>query len=1076
MANDNRSLRWSRVRSIFEGCLDQAPDKVDAYLEEACGDDQELRDSVSALLASDQNETPFLDPPTHGAGVALVADAMGSVAKDRHVGNYRLTRVIGSGGMGTVYHALRADGAYEQEVAIKLIRPGMATEDLLRRFRHERQTLANLNHPHIAKLIDGGADDDGTPYLVIEYIDGEPIVSYCDRNRLSIEARLELMRTVCGAVDYAHRNLVVHRDLKPGNILVTKDGIPKLVDFGISKLLADGDGAASVHTATGDAKRLMTPQYASPEQIRGEPITTVSDVYSLGVVLYELLTGHRPYEIRNGSPAENERLVCESQPHAPSTVVTRAGETTSRAGSTKSLTPQTVSAARSTEPRLLRNRLKGDLDTIVMAAMRKDPARRYSSVERLSDDIARYQKGFPIRARRDSVRYRLNKFASRNKAGVAAGMVMACSVLIGVAGYIAGYYEKTAALREKTVALSEKATALGVAEQEAQKARIEARTADRINSFLREMLSAANPNTIRAANPDRDGRDVTVRELIDLTAKSIDVELADEPEVRAAVHYTLGTTYAGLGIHETARKHLTISLDLRRKLPEASDLVIALTLNSLGDVLHELGALSESEDLLRESLTLYEHATGEDSSETAAVLNNLARLLEDKGSTAKAVQLYRRSLEIHRRELGQEHKSTLSVTNNLAAAYARLGRFGQAEPLYKSAIEISRRLFGEEHANTLSYTSNLAVLLLRQGKEERAEELLLHVLEVSRRVLGPEDPRTLKAMSNPAFLYMRQGRYAEAEPLLQELVTVRTRVLGKRHPQTIRAASSLANLHCKQGRYAEAERLFTQASSLAVDVLGAEHPETLSIRTNLGLLYVELDRLPEAQTVLEQVWAQTKDIHSSEDPAALEAANNLAMLYTQMNRLEEAEALHVETLAAQRLVSGSRHPSTLTTMNNLAVLYIASARYAEAKALLDETLPARRRALGEGHPSTLATMKNLARTYTNLGDLEAALHLLEEVDRLASGRFPQGHWFRGSNLGYLGDVLTRLHRFAEAEQRLEKGREILSAALPPTHRRIRVVERFLADLYVEWGKPEQARRYLKGDAVDDEPGADKSRD
>jgi eukaryotic-like serine/threonine-protein kinase len=408
---------WPRIKELFQSALEREPEAREAFLDEACGGDPALRREVLSLLASHHEAEGFLE------GSAL----QGSTWEGRRVGAYRILGEVGRGGMGTVYRAARADDAFQKQVALKVVRGGQGSTDLANRFRAERQILARLDHPNIARLLDGGATDEGDPYLVMEYVPGRPIDVYCGERALGTAARIELFRAVCAAVQYAHQNLVVHRDLKPGNILVTEAGVPKLLDFGIAKVLADDLTEAPTQTAF----PALTPDYASPEQVRAEPVTTASDVYSLGVVLYEILTGHRPYRLRTAMPAEIVRVVCELQPEKPSTVVRRIPTTES---TTATACPAPGTGSETEDPRLqkLAGELEGDLDTIVLMALRKEPSRRYASVQELSNDLGRYLEGRPVLARPDTLAYRATKFVRRHKAAV----TVAALVLLGLVGGI----------------------------------------------------------------------------------------------------------------------------------------------------------------------------------------------------------------------------------------------------------------------------------------------------------------------------------------------------------------------------------------------------------------------------------------------------------------------------------------------------------------------------------------------------------------------------------------------------------------------------------------------------------------
>lgn len=418
--------RWQQVKALFEQALERPPDERAAFLDQACHGDEALRREVRSLLSSHDDAPGFLDQP-------LSLDAPsgddGAAHTGQRIGAYRLVREIGHGGMGAVYLAERADGQFHQQVAVKFVRHGVDSATLRRRFRAERQILARLDHPHIARLIDGGVSENGLPYLAMEYVEGTRIDHYCDAHHLSTNKRLRLFLAVCKAVHYAHQNLIVHRDLKPSNILVTEGGTVKLLDFGIAKLLDDNAAATPLDEAPRTGMRVMTPEYASPEQIRGEPVTTAFDVYALGIILYELLAGQRPYRLSGLSPGEMERIVCEKAPARPSTAVTREAQTDAM----RAATPEEISRMRSTQPDKLRRRLAGDLDTLVMMALHKDPSRRYRSVGQLSEDLRRHLDGLPVTARPDSFAYRISKFIRRHWMGVAAAVFIFVSLLGGTA-------------------------------------------------------------------------------------------------------------------------------------------------------------------------------------------------------------------------------------------------------------------------------------------------------------------------------------------------------------------------------------------------------------------------------------------------------------------------------------------------------------------------------------------------------------------------------------------------------------------------------------------------------------------
>ena len=440
--------RWHHLKALFDEALAQPPGQRAAFLEQTC-DDDELRREALSLLAFYDDDPEFMEQPVRVDALRVVAEETTIEQAGRRIGPYRLLREIGQGGMGTVYLAERADGQFEQQVALKLVRQGGPRAERLRRLRHERQILASLQHPNIARLYDGGVTDDGVPFLVMEYVEGLPINQYCDQHRLSTTQRLRLFRTVCAAVQYAHQNLVVHRDLKPSNIFVAHTGRVKLLDFGIAKLL-DEDHTAETLPMTRTGMRVMTPEYASPEQVRGEAITTASDVYALGIILFELLTGHRPYAVRGLRPSAVERVICRQDPPRPSTAVLRSPDTNQTGNQTgttaPTATPEAVSQARNTQPERLRRRLEGDLDNIVLKALQKEPGRRYMSVAALSEDVRRHLEQLPVKARPDTVGYRISKFVRRHTAGFAATVLV---VLALVGGIFATVYQARVAAAER---------------------------------------------------------------------------------------------------------------------------------------------------------------------------------------------------------------------------------------------------------------------------------------------------------------------------------------------------------------------------------------------------------------------------------------------------------------------------------------------------------------------------------------------------------------------------------------------------------------------------------------------------
>ncbi|HYG63748.1 MAG TPA: serine/threonine-protein kinase, partial [Thermoanaerobaculia bacterium] len=526
--------RWRRIDGLFAEALELPPDERQGFLAAACAGDDELRSEVESLLAADaegEEGAAFLEQP---AGEWLDLDEAGG--PERRLGPYRLLRRLGAGGMGSVYLARRDDGLYEREVAVKILRSGLEGTGALHRFLAERQILARLEHPGIARLYDGGRTTGGRPFLVMELVDGLPLDEYCDRHRLGVEERLRLFVRICAAVQHAHQNLLVHRDLKPANILVTAEGEPKLLDFGIAKRLGpeSADGADGSGPVTRTGLRVMTPSYASPEQVRGEAITTASDVYSLGVLLYELLAGRSPYRIAGGLPHEVERAICDDEPERPSQALLRiSGDRP----------PEEIAAARGTRPQALRRRLRGDLDTIVLEALRKEPRRRYGSAARLAEDIERHLRNLPVAARPDSLLYRTRKLLRRRRA---AAIAVTLGALLAL-GFVLSLVEQGRRLA-----------------RERDKARYAL-------SFLVEAFKNADPYHTR-------GRRLTAEEVLEQGAARVARDLHGRPEVQAAVLDAIGEVYLGQGRADAAAPLLERALAMRRQDPGAAPADLANTL------------------------------------------------------------------------------------------------------------------------------------------------------------------------------------------------------------------------------------------------------------------------------------------------------------------------------------------------------------------------------------------------------------------------------------------------------------------------------------------------------------------
>jgi serine/threonine protein kinase len=617
--------RWQRLMPLLDEALDLPSEARAAFLADT---DPALRADLAALLAADEEAGDFLDDSASDWAATLIeelerATAEPTLDEGALVGPYRIVRTLGQGGMGTVYLADRADGQFEQRVALKLIRPGMGRHEILRRFLQERQILARLQHPNIARLLDGGITNEGQPYFAMEFVDGQPITEYCDAHQLGIDERLGLFRSVAEAVAYAHLNLVVHRDIKPSNILVTADGIPKLLDFGIAKLLHETDSEDTlIETQAG--LQVMTPEYAAPEQVRGDAVTTATDTYALGVALYELLTGHRPYYFEHRSPAEIERVICNQPPARPSTVVVRSEDAPQSDGSTAKITPEAISAARAMPVRRVRRRLSGDLDTILLQALRKEPHRRYANAEALVEDLRRHHEGHPVRARKDTVGYRVGSFVRRHRAGVATTVVVAVLLLAGLGGSL----------------LQMQATEREAAQNEA------------VKDFVVRLFDAP---------PDDMNRALAASDLLARGAVRAQTEWAGRPAEQADLLALLGTLSAQQGLHEQAQTLHEQALAVRHSLygPDHAD--IGASLHALGELALARDAPDEAEALLRQSLQIRNRHFGDEDPRTAETQTVLGDCLLRLGRPDDARPLLTAAYAVLRDERGDMDRFTQQV-------------------------------------------------------------------------------------------------------------------------------------------------------------------------------------------------------------------------------------------------------------------------------------------------------------------------------------------------------------------------------------------------------------------------------
>jgi serine/threonine-protein kinase len=858
---------------LLVSVLEQPAAERARFLDSTCGMDAALRSSLDRLLRELDENDPFLRLGGAAAGVfgddlaAMLARDEGVPLGDR-IGPYRIVGELGRGGMAVVYLADRVDGAFDQQVALKIVKRGIDTDEVLTRFRQERQILASLTHPGIARLLDGGETPDGRPYLVMELVHGDPIHRYCQREGLDLEARVDLCIAVAQAVQHAHRHLVVHRDLKPSNILITAEGGVRLLDFGIAKLLDTSPVEfAAPHTRT--AIRVMTPDYASPEQVRGGPITTGSDVYQLGLILFELLTGRRAQSLDGRSAAEAERVVCQQPPQRPSVVA------------------QDDPAARR-QARLL----QGDLDNIVLKALNKEVERRYGSVDELLDDLVRYRRGLPVGARGDTFGYRAAKFLRRHRHGVAA----ASAVAVLVAGLVTFYSVRLARERDT--------------------ARLEAAAANEVAGFVGRLFESSDPLRAR-------GENLTARQLLDRGAARIEAGLADQPEVQARLMMVIGASYDSLGVFEPAARLYGEAVASRRARLSPADPALAASLHSLGIVLYKMGRYEEARPLLEEALQIRETVLGAADAEVGSTLDALA-LLSRRLSQLDAARDYgERALGIRRRALGPTHEHVARSLNNLGLIYQTRGDYEAAVAHYEQALAIHEKNGGPDHPHVASTTGNLGEVKRMMGDLEGAEPLLSSRVAIFEKTLGSAHPDTGTGHNSLGSLYYAMERYDDAQAAFTRAQEIYTAALGPTHPTVAYPIENLGNIYKDLDDYERALAQYAKVYEIRVAAYGPVHNLVAQVLANEALVWRLRRDWPRAESALRRSLDIYRQVLPPAHPRMGVVSFHLGSTLAELARYAEAEPF---LLAAYPILRDTRGPTdrfTTGTAGLLASIYEA---------------------------------------------------------------------------------------------------------------------------------------------------------
>lgn len=867
-------LGWHRIQDAFHGALERDGAGRDSYLQHALGDDAELIAEVEAMLRAHESLAPLEIEKR-----LLGADGDGSNLSGARVGAYRLVRLIARGGMGEVYAAEREGAPYRQQVAFKLAQQGLVGPEAQLRFRQERQILARLVHPFIVPILDGGITEDQRPYLVMQYVDGVPITTFCETNECGLERRLRLFCDVIRAVEHAHKNLVVHRDLKPSNVLVTSDAEPQLLDFGVAKLLDPSDEEATLITRVDS--RIMTLDYAAPEQIQGGAITTATDVYALGVLLYELLTGQRPFCVEGGTRAALERRILEETPAVPS------------------------AAARQTKGEVWAKRLRSDLDTIILKAMAKEPEQRYSSARELAGDIERFMSGQPILARKPSLSYRLGKFVTRNRL---ASAVAAVSLLLLLSIGAMLWLQSRRIARERDIARSEQ------------------EKADRIVTLLVDFFSSADPEYLPG------GRDITIGEFLRNAESALGGEQVDAG-VQARLRHALGKVYMARSQFPQARGHLETALEQLRETKGADDPATAAVMHDLAKLALQTRPKAEAAVLLRQSLDLHRRLYQENHPLVAQCLHDLADAVVERSEKRSLIE---KALALRRGLFPSGHISVSESLLALGVYYYENGELERAEREFEAAVTIAQQAAPQGHPSALWAMNDLAVIRLHLGRFREAEQLQRALLAEKRRIHGDETVPVAVVWGNLGTVLAATGKYGECEKAFRTARTLFVKLLGPEHTHVANATRNLARVRMFRGDYRDAANLFREATELHRKVNGPDagywymRGQAAAVTAGLGQT-TAAER--ELRLVLQQL--STLGVHAARKS---DAQVSLGFALLDAGRAGEAEAVLAEALEVRNKSMPREHPAIAEAYCGLGAAMAAQGK-PEGREMVRRSLP-----------------------------------------------------------------------------------------------------------------------------------------
>ncbi len=874
--------QWKKINNIVDTALELKEPERSTYIQKQCKDDKQLKRKVTELIASiEESDTEDFLEDLEEYPSSLIPDLTDSsdaaieepALIGKTINRYKITSLIGHGGMGSVYLAERDDGTYSKQVALKLIRKGMDTPSNIARFKRERNILANLDHHNIARLLDGGVTEDGLPYLVMEYVEGTPLYEYCDSHQLSIQERLTLFRSICDAVQHAHKNAVIHRDLKPSNILVTDKNQIKILDFGIAKLLEPEDpGETLYQTQTG--ARLLTPGYAAPEQVEAQNITTSTDTYTLGILLYELLAGTHPFNLEDKNLDEIEHAIRKQIPLAPSEKV----------GALPSEKREKAANLRDTELSSLKDLLQGDLDAIVMKTLRKEPEERYDTVEQLLEDLHRRENNVPIIAREDTFRYKISRFIKRHKTGIS----VTAGFLVLIISFATFY----------TWQITEEHNR---AEQQEEKAR-------KTLEYLTNVFRYADP--VQPSN-----QEITAQQILDWGTEYINEEVQNQPDIKASLINSIGTIYQHLGEYDKAESLLLEALSINRSLYSGDHPDLATNMQKWGEYNMTVGNLDTARTYLSKSTNMFKRLGNR--SKYAANLGELGWVQYRNGNYEQADSFLNQALKINRQLHGIESQEAAMDLQYLGWIKNGMGEYNTADSLFQESLSIRKATLGNEHRLVAQTIQSLGRIYYNKEEYQKAKEHVTETLDLQKRIYESSHPDIATSLNILGLIHMRQQQYAKAKDYFQSALEIRINFYGPNHPDVLKSRNDLASIYYFEEDYLKAAELFKKVTKSTKEVRGASHPEVATSLNNLAKSLHKANREKESLQYYNQALKIGKRNYDRDHPKLIQFRRNKAVLHEALKQYGEAAQLWLTNFRALEQEHGLNHQDTKNALNHL---------------------------------------------------------------------------------------------------------------------------------------------------------------